>query len=108
VLATEPPNFAFAGSCSLTEYFPSSWFCLPVAFRLLLVLFIRDVNEAKVEAETYAYKAEAKYNEAKAKAEAKLLIHTSTRLFQHQYYVSNDIMTVQTSSLHFKKYQRRF
>jgi len=32
-------------------------------------------------------------------AKAKLLTHTSKRLFQHQHYASRDIMTVQTSSL---------
>ena len=39
----------------------------------------------EVKAEANAYETEAKYNEAKAKVEAKLLTHTSTRLFQHQH-----------------------
>jgi len=39
----------------------------------------------EVKAEASAYETEAKYNEAKAKVEAKLLTHTSTRLFQHQH-----------------------
>ena len=38
------------------------------------------------------------------KAEATLLSHTSTRLFQHQHYkpTFHDTMTVQTSSLHLR------
>jgi len=29
VLATKPPNFAFAESCTLSEYFPSSYYFTP-------------------------------------------------------------------------------
>jgi len=59
-----------------------------------------DYSKAKAEDEAdqaYAYKVEAK-------AETKLLTRTSTLLCQcqHQYYVSHDIMTVQTSLLHLR------